>query len=110
MRNRFHGLPRNSNVPDTPAPTHFLTITYVGFHRRGPNKPSLKIVYQHVPYAPRSTRERLFSCLGESEVRFLDVVLFELDLELAGLETASCEKERAGCVLVRVVDWYCNSG
>ena len=108
MGNRFHCLPRNSNIPDTPA--HILTITRVGFHRHGPNKPSLRIVYQHVPYAPRSTRERLFSRLGESEVSFLDVMLSELDLELAGLETASCEKERAGRVLVRVVDWYCNSG
>jgi len=43
--------------------------------------------------------------LHESEVGFLDIPLFELDLELAGLKTASCKEECPSRVLVEAVDW-----
>lgn len=45
-------------------------------------------------------KEHVSSRPHESEVGFPDFASFELGLELAGLETASCEEQRAGSVLV----------
>jgi len=74
-------------------------LPQVSFHGLDPVEPPIQIIYQHVPYGPRSIREGLFPRLDESEVSFLYFALFELEVELASLEAASCEKECAGRVL-----------
>ena len=103
MRNRFRLLPNIPRIPNTSAPTHILTLS-TGSQWHDPIESPIKAIDQHVPYAPRSTREYLLPRLNESEVRFLDVALLELNLKLASLQTASYEKERAGRVLGTVMN------
>ena len=98
MRNR---LPHLSDIPSCfNTPVRVFPIAEISLRVHDPIKHPVQTINQRVPYSPRSTRKRVSPRLHESEISFLDIVSLELDLELAGLRTRSCEEERAGRVLI----------
>ena len=95
---------RSRHLPVTSTRT--LPLADIGPHRHDPIKPPVRIEHQHVPYGPGNVRKRVFPGLHQGEVSLPDPALTELMIELASLESVSCEEERAGCVLIYNSDRY----